>query len=125
MSETGKKRREIAEIVHDEMIMKDRIDALAERFTRARELTAKELEPKTQPVDLPRRLPRAGPHGVLRPSSRDPNAQDTVEGIAEWWVMEQRIRCMIREVKRALADAYAAEDRLKELLRQADLFKEK
>jgi len=25
MSETGKKRREIAEIVHDEMIMKDRI----------------------------------------------------------------------------------------------------
>ena len=33
----------------------DRIDALTTRFTRARELAAKMLEPKIQPVDIPRR----------------------------------------------------------------------
>ena len=33
----------------------DRIDALAGRFERARELAAKELEPKTQMVKIPRR----------------------------------------------------------------------
>lgn len=33
----------------------DRIDALAGRFARAREMAARELEPKTQMVDLPRR----------------------------------------------------------------------
>ena len=34
---------------------KDRTDALGERFARARELAAKELEPKTQSIDIPRR----------------------------------------------------------------------
>ena len=34
---------------------KDRIDALGERFARARVLAAKELEPKTQSIELPRR----------------------------------------------------------------------
>ena len=33
----------------------DRIDALSNRFSRARELAAKSLEPKTQTIDLPRR----------------------------------------------------------------------
>lgn len=33
----------------------DRIDALSNRFSRARELAAKALEPKTQTIDLPRR----------------------------------------------------------------------
>jgi hypothetical protein len=33
----------------------DRIDALTERFARAREMAAKELEPKTQIVKIPRR----------------------------------------------------------------------
>jgi len=33
----------------------DRIDALAGRFSRARELAAKELEPKTQAIEVPRR----------------------------------------------------------------------
>jgi hypothetical protein len=33
----------------------DRIDALAERFARAREMAAKEIEPKTQIVKIPRR----------------------------------------------------------------------
>lgn len=35
---------------------KDRTDALSERFDRARLLAAKESEPKTQPIDIPRRL---------------------------------------------------------------------
>jgi len=32
------------------------------------------------------------------------NAQDTVEGIAEWWLLEQRIRHAITEVKSGLAE---------------------
>ena len=35
---------------------KDRIDAIGEHFARARELAAKEFEPKTRSIDLPRRL---------------------------------------------------------------------
>ena len=35
---------------------KDRVDAIGEHFDRARLLAAKESEPKTQPIDLPRRL---------------------------------------------------------------------
>lgn len=30
------------------------------------------------------------------------DAQDTVEGIAEWWLLERRIRHVITEVKQAL-----------------------
>jgi len=41
---------------------------------------------------------------ILSYLSTHRDAQDTVEGIAEWWLMEQRIRCMIREVKQALAE---------------------
>jgi len=36
-------------------VWKDRFDALAGRFTRARELAAKELEPETQMIEIPRR----------------------------------------------------------------------
>jgi hypothetical protein len=35
------------------------------------------------------------------------NAQDTVEGIAEWWLLEQRIRHVITEVKKALSELVA------------------
>jgi len=35
---------------------KNRIDAIGEHFARARELAAKEIEPKTHPIELPRRL---------------------------------------------------------------------
>ena len=37
-------------------VWNDRIEALAGRFTRARELAAKELEPKVHSVELPRRI---------------------------------------------------------------------
>jgi hypothetical protein len=33
-----------------------------------------------------------------------PEAQDTVEGIAEWWLLEQRIRHSVADVTAALAE---------------------
>ena len=36
-----------------------------------------------------------------------PQAQDTVEGIVEWWVLEQRIRRTTTKVKAALAQLVA------------------
>jgi len=36
-----------------------------------------------------------------------PEAQDTIEGITEWWLLEQRIRLQISEVKQALAELVA------------------
>lgn len=33
-----------------------------------------------------------------------PNAQDTVEGIAEWWLLERRIQQDVPRVKAALAE---------------------
>ena len=33
-----------------------------------------------------------------------PQAQDTMEGIVEWWLLEQRIRCAIADVETALSD---------------------
>lgn len=35
------------------------------------------------------------------------DAQDTIEGIAGWWLLEQRIRQVTAEVKRALAELVA------------------
>ena len=39
--------------------------------------------------------------------ARHPDAQDTIEGIAEWWLLEQRIVRAIAEVKAALAELVA------------------
>jgi hypothetical protein len=36
-----------------------------------------------------------------------PEAQDTVEGITEWWLLEQRIRGAVAEVEGALHDLVA------------------
>jgi hypothetical protein len=33
-----------------------------------------------------------------------PQAQDTLEGIAQWWLMEQRIKQVISEVKSAIKE---------------------
>jgi len=38
-----------------------------------------------------------------------PQAQDTVEGIVEWWVLEQRIKRATTQVKTALDQLVAAE----------------
>ena len=34
----------------------------------------------------------------------NPEAQDTLEGIVEWWLLEQKIRQQTESVKKALAD---------------------
>jgi hypothetical protein len=34
----------------------------------------------------------------------NPNAQDTLEGVVEWWVFEQKIKSRKSQVERALAD---------------------
>ncbi|MCI0539578.1 MAG: hypothetical protein L0Z50_30580 [Verrucomicrobiales bacterium] len=51
----------------------------------------------------------------LRPFARDilaylsehPGAQDTLEGIVEWWLLERRIQRVTREVKTTLDDLVA------------------
>jgi hypothetical protein len=41
---------------------------------------------------------------VLAYVVRHPEAQDTVEGIAEWWLLEQRIRHAVSDVEAALSE---------------------
>ncbi|MGA1841145.1 MAG: hypothetical protein ACMUIU_11020 [bacterium] len=40
---------------------------------------------------------------VLSYLYKHPNAQDTVEGIAQWWIMERQINQTISDVEKALA----------------------
>jgi len=44
---------------------------------------------------------------ILSYLSAHQDAQDTVEGIAEWWLLEQRIRHVLAEVKKALVELVA------------------
>lgn len=44
---------------------------------------------------------------ILSYLSTHKDAQDTIEGIAEWWLLEQRVHHMIGEVKKALAELVA------------------
>jgi len=37
---------------------------------------------------------------ILAYLSEHPDAQDTLEGIAEWWILAQKIRHKTREVKK-------------------------
>ena len=39
---------------------------------------------------------------ILEYLARHPQAQDTVEGIAEWWILEQRVHASSAEVRAAL-----------------------
>ena len=41
---------------------------------------------------------------VLAYLVQHPQARDTMEGIVEWWLLEQRIRCAIADVEAALSD---------------------
>ena len=38
---------------------------------------------------------------------KHPGAQDTLEGITQWWIPEQRIRTQIGNVKKAIAELVA------------------
>jgi len=41
---------------------------------------------------------------VLAYLVQHPQARDTMEGIVEWWLLEQRIQCAIADVEAALSD---------------------
>ena len=41
---------------------------------------------------------------ILAYFDEHPQAQDTLEGIVQWWLMEQRIKQVISEVKSALEE---------------------
>lgn len=41
---------------------------------------------------------------ILAYLSRNPNAQDTIDGIVEWWLLDQHIERQIAKVKSALTD---------------------
>ena len=43
-------------------------------------------------------------YDILKYLVRHPQAQDTVEGIVEWWLLEQRIVDAMGKVKSALAE---------------------
>jgi hypothetical protein len=45
---------------------------------------------------------QAAYHNVLAYLAENPNAQDTLEGIMEWWLLEQNIRVQTSKVKKVL-----------------------
>jgi hypothetical protein len=46
-------------------------------------------------------------HDILAYLIENPGAQDTLDGIVQWWLLEQRIRGQTAEVKEALAELVA------------------
>ncbi len=51
------------------------------------------------------KLPVAGE--ILAYLAEHPDAQDTVEGIVEWWLLEQKIKRQMTQVKDALTELVA------------------
>ena len=41
---------------------------------------------------------------ILAYLQANPDAQDTLEGIVEWWLLHQEIRCQMEEVGQAVAE---------------------
>ncbi len=52
---------------------------------------------------------RLGPvaQQILAYLNRHRHAQDTLEGIAEWWLVEQRVRHVVGDVKKAVGELVA------------------
>lgn len=46
-------------------------------------------------------------YDILAYLADNPDAQDTLEGIAEWWLLQQRIKHEVANVKTALAELVA------------------
>jgi hypothetical protein len=44
---------------------------------------------------------------ILAYLARHPEADDTVAGIAEWWLLEQELRCRTTDVRNAVAELVA------------------
>ena len=74
-----------------------------------RELLPKELFPEKLVVNSREPTPRRSPifYQILAYFADHPQAQDTVEGIVEWWLLEQRIKRASTQVKAALAQLVA------------------
>lgn len=43
-------------------------------------------------------------HEILAYLSKNPDAQDTIDGIVEWWLLAQHIERHVAKVRSALAD---------------------
>ena len=41
---------------------------------------------------------------ILAYLTEHPNAQDTLDGVAQWWLLERKIRCQTKAVEAALAE---------------------
>jgi hypothetical protein len=48
-------------------------------------------------------------HKILSYLLEHPSAQDTLEGIIEWWLLEQEIKCQIENVKEAIGKLMSKE----------------
>lgn len=48
-------------------------------------------------------------YGVLKYLAENPNAQDTLEGIVEWWLLERLTKNHAARVKEALAELVVGE----------------
>jgi len=48
-------------------------------------------------------------HEILAYLFEHPKSRDTIEGILEWWLLEQRIKCQMGKVKEALSELTAKE----------------
>jgi len=46
-------------------------------------------------------------YDILAYLSEHPDAQDTLQGIVEWWLLEQEIKSRINQVERALSELVA------------------
>lgn len=44
---------------------------------------------------------------ILAYLSEHPDAEDTLEGVAEWWLLKQKVRHKTREVKKSLSEMVA------------------
>jgi hypothetical protein len=57
---------------------------------------------------MPARL-KKGPHGyeILEYLLRNPDAGDTIEGIVEWWLLEQRIMQALEATRKSLDELVA------------------
>ena len=47
-------------------------------------------------------------HEILAYLAENPDAEDTLEGVVEWWLLEQRIRNRAVRVEEALAELVAS-----------------
>ena len=51
--------------------------------------------------------PEEASYEILSYLARNPDAQDTLEGVVEWWMFEQKIRSRTSQVELALAQLVA------------------